>query len=177
VIVMDENGRSDFGALCSAIRWQPGRLVFVAFDLMYLDGEDLRFQPLLDRRQRLQELIGDHDGPIQFSHHVAGLEGEFYAAVEKFGLVSKRAGAPYRSGRGTNWLKVKCYQVAGVLRERGRPAIAYMVTPDKERRYVGGAFINLNDKMRERLWARVKAGAKPVKGADAEPGTEWLKRG
>jgi len=39
------------------------------------------------------------------------------------------------------------------------------VTPDKERRYVGGAFITLNDKMRERLWARVNAKAKPLKDA------------
>ena len=52
-----------------------------------------------------------------------------------------------------------------MLREPGRPNVAYMVTPDKERRYVGGAFITLNEKMRERLWARVNAGAKPLKGA------------
>jgi hypothetical protein len=64
-----------------------------------------------------------------------------------------------------------------VLRERGRPAIAYMVTPDKERRYVGGAFIQLNQEMCERLWKRVTAGAKPVKGVEAKPGTEWLKPG
>jgi bifunctional non-homologous end joining protein LigD len=63
------------------------------------------------------------------------------------------------------------------LRERGRPAIAYMVTPDTERRCVGAAIINFTDKMRERLWARVKAGAKAVKGVDAKPGTEWLKPG
>jgi ATP-dependent DNA ligase len=97
-------------------------------------------------------------------------------------MVSKRADAPYRSGRGTTWLKAKCYEestleVAGVLRERGRPAIAYMVTPDKDRRYVGGAIINLTDKMRERLWSRVKASAKPVKGVEAKPGTEWVKPG
>jgi bifunctional non-homologous end joining protein LigD len=80
-------------------------------------------------------------------------------------------------------LKAKCYEestyeVAGVLREPGRPAVAYMVTPDKERRYVGGAFITLNQKMRERLWARLqKAKGKPVKGVDAKPGTEWVKPG
>jgi bifunctional non-homologous end joining protein LigD len=51
-----------------------------------------------------------------------------------------------------------------VLREPGRPNVAYMVTPDKERRYVGGGFIQLNDKMRERLRARVNA-------------TQWLKPG
>jgi ATP-dependent DNA ligase len=97
-------------------------------------------------------------------------------------MVSKRDDAPYRSGRGTTWLKAKCYEVstleiAGVLRERGRPAIAYMVTPDKERRYLGGAFIQLSQEMRERLWKHVKAGAKPVKGVEAKPGTEWLKPG
>jgi ATP-dependent DNA ligase len=69
--------------------------------------------------------------------------------------------APYRSGRTETWLKTKCYdesvyEVAGVLRESGRPAVAYMVTPDKERRYVGGAFITLNHKLRERLWARCR---------------------
>jgi hypothetical protein len=52
-----------------------------------------------------------------------------------------------------------------------------MVTPDKERRYVGGAFIALNEKMRERLWARVNAKAKPLKGVKVKPGTLWLKPG
>jgi bifunctional non-homologous end joining protein LigD len=44
-----------------------------------------------------------------------------------------------------------------VLREPGRPNVAYMVTPDKERRYVGGAFITLNETMRERLGAGPRA--------------------
>ena len=166
------------------MRWQPERLVFVAFDLMHLDGKDLRARPLLERRAMLQPLIGDDGGAIQFSHHVAGNGGAFFEAVDRMGLegmVSKKASAPYRSGRGESWLKVKCYQesilgVAGVLREPGRPAIAYMVTPG-ERRYVGGAIINLTDRMRERLWKRVKAGAKPVAGVAAKPGTEWLKPG
>jgi ATP-dependent DNA ligase len=97
-------------------------------------------------------------------------------------MVSKRAAAPYRSGRTESWLKVKCYEetdyeVAAVLRDPGRPSVAYMVTPDNERRYVGGAFITLNEKMRERLWARVQAKAKPVKGVTVKPGAEWLKPG
>jgi bifunctional non-homologous end joining protein LigD len=58
-----------------------------------------------------------------------------------------------------------------------RPIVAYMVTPDKERRYVGGAFITLNEKMRERLWARVNAKAKPLKGAKVKPCTQWLNPG
>jgi ATP-dependent DNA ligase len=98
------------------------------------------------------------------------------------GMISKRADAPYLSDRSTSWLKVKCYEesdyeVAGVLREPGKPLVAYMVTPDKERRYVGGAFITMNEKMRKRLWARVKAKVPAVKGVKAKPGTEWLKPG
>ena len=62
-------------------------------------------------------------------------------------------------------------------REPGRPAVAYLVTPDQERRYVGGAFITLNREMRERLWSRVQAKARPVKGVERKPGIEWLKPG
>lgn len=53
-------------------------------------------------------------------------------------------------------MKTKCftesvYEVAGVLSEPGRPAVAYLVTPDKHRKYVGGAFITGNREIRERL--------------------------
>ena len=87
-------------------------------------------------------------GAAIFAHaHQLGLEG----------IVSKRVTAPYRSGRTETWVKTKCfeeavYEVAAVLREPGRPAVAYLVTPDKERRYVGGAFITLKREIRERLW-------------------------
>ena len=64
-----------------------------------------------------------------------------------------------------------------MLREPGRPAVAYLVTPDEERRYVGGAFITMNREIRERLWSRVRANAKPVKGVERKPGIEWLKPG
>jgi bifunctional non-homologous end joining protein LigD len=185
VIVMNEAGLSDFSSLRSAMRWEPGRLVFVGFDLLYLDGKDIRARPLIERRAALVKLIGDAAGAIQFSHHVEDGGKAFFAAAEKLGLegmVSKRASAPYRSGRSESWLKIKCYEetdyeVAAVLREPGRPNVAYMVTPDKERRYVGGAFITLNEKMRERLWARVNARAKPLNGVKVKPGTQWLKPG
>jgi ATP-dependent DNA ligase len=120
-----------------------------------------------------------------FSEHVEGSAAGFFKAVDGMGLegiVSKRAGSKYRSGpAGNAWLKVKTYQesefeVAGVLREPGKPAMALMA--DRERRYVGSAFIALYQAMRERLWARVqeKAGP-PPKGFKARAGAEWLKPG
>jgi DNA ligase D-like protein (predicted ligase) len=185
-IVMNEAGLPNFGKLCSAFPWQAGRIIFVAFDLLHLDGDDLRPRPTIERKAALEKLLGDTtDCAIQFSHHVEGGGKTFYKAAEKKGLegmVSKRARAPYRSGRTESWLKIKCYEesdyeVAAVLRAPGRPLVAYMVTPDKARRYVGGAFITLNQEMRERLWARVQAKAAPLKGVKVKPGTEWLKPG
>ena len=52
VIVQNKNGVSDFDALKSAIRWRPQSLVFCAFDLLHLNGKDLRDRPLLERRAR-----------------------------------------------------------------------------------------------------------------------------
>ena len=66
IIVQDERGVSDFEALKSAIRWQPHRLVFCAFDLLHFNGKDVREQPLLERRAKLQELVPS-EHPFLFS--------------------------------------------------------------------------------------------------------------
>jgi bifunctional non-homologous end joining protein LigD len=56
-VVEDTNGVSDFDSLPSAIRHEPDRLVFYAFDLLHLDGQDLRQRELLERRAMLSEII------------------------------------------------------------------------------------------------------------------------
>jgi bifunctional non-homologous end joining protein LigD len=80
----------------------------VAFDLLSLEGDDLRHRPLDERRDALSGLVDGVDG-IQFSASVAG-EGAFvFAHACKLGLegiVSKRAGSRYKSGASRNWLKV-----------------------------------------------------------------------
>src|SRR5215210_2357874 len=74
MIVQDEEGRSDFHAFQNAMRHEPERLVFMAFDLLYIDGRDVRSAPLFERRERLFDLIGYHDPGcrIQHSEHVVG---------------------------------------------------------------------------------------------------------
>src|SRR5207342_2175522 len=135
---MNKAVHPDFGALRSSMRWQPGAIIFVAFDFLHLDGKDLRLMPVIERKAALERLLGDTpNSAIQFSRHVAGGGKEFFAVADKLGLegmVSKRANAPYRSGRTESWLKVKCFEesdfeVAAVLREPGRSNFAYMVTP------------------------------------------------
>ncbi|MDF3218435.1 DNA ligase, partial [Mesorhizobium ciceri] len=100
-IVLNGKGVSDFHSLRSAMRWAPDRIIFVAFDLLHLDGVNLRPAPLLERREKLLELVGPAKGVIQYSHHVHGGGADFYAAVDRMGLegmVSKRPDSVYRSG-------------------------------------------------------------------------------
>jgi ATP-dependent DNA ligase len=73
VIVQDKNGLSDFAALRTAMEAAPHRLVMFAFDLLFLDGEDLRRLPLIERRARLNALLPrDTRRAIQFSDHYEG---------------------------------------------------------------------------------------------------------
>ncbi|MFW6077016.1 MAG: non-homologous end-joining DNA ligase [Hyphomicrobiales bacterium] len=112
VVVLDENGRASFAALQQAMK-SKASMTFFAFDLLEINGEDMRKRPQIDRKARLEEIVGTYgeQGAIYYSEHVQG-EGEkvFASLCEQGqeGIVSKRADAPYRSGRTRSWLKVKC---------------------------------------------------------------------
>jgi ATP-dependent DNA ligase len=181
VIAPMPDGSPDFHALRSAMAWNAERLAFVAFDLLHLNGKDLRALPVVERAM-LWDLVKPADGAIQFSAHVEGGGAEFFEGVERLGLegmVSKRRGAPYRSGESDAWLKIKCYEFSemdmlGVKREPGKPPVALMGQGGK---YAGSAFITLPKDIRERLWKRVQAGRKPPVGAPATADVEWLKPG
>jgi ATP-dependent DNA ligase len=76
-------------------------------------------------------------------------------------MVPKRRDSKYRSGPSTNWLKAKCYlvdeyELLGVEREAGKPAFALMADRATGR-YVGSAFINSSQAIRERLWKRSRS--------------------
>jgi ATP-dependent DNA ligase len=110
-IVQNDDGVSDFEVLSFAMRWRPHSIILYAFDLMHLDGKDLRQQTLLERRSILKALIeSDDESRIQFSEEFDGDGAAFFKACaekELEGIVSKQALAPYRSGRSKTWLKTK----------------------------------------------------------------------
>ncbi len=113
--VQNAAGVTDFKAFRSAIKSAPERPVLFGFDLLMLDGRDLRAEPLVDRRQRLRDLISADDAArIAFSGEHVGEGPKFYQAADQHGLegiVSKRADSRYMSGRATSWLKVKSFTV------------------------------------------------------------------
>jgi bifunctional non-homologous end joining protein LigD len=166
-IVQDGNGVSDFEALQSAMRWHPKSIILYAFDLMHLDGRDLRQQSLSVRRSMLKALIGsDEESPIQFSDEFDG-DGDvlFKACVEHGleGIMSKLALSPYRSGRTRTWLKTKCFTestfvVVGTDRDRKTGALrALLAHPNSAGlSYAGAAFIALGDEARTEFLAEVE---------------------
>ncbi|WP_436250869.1 ATP-dependent DNA ligase [Mesorhizobium amorphae] len=183
IIVLNDAGLSDFGELRKAITRRQHDLYFVAFDLLHLNGHDLRDMPLEDRREILAEMIPE-GGRIQFSQALPGDAKAIFHLVDKAGLegmVSKRKDSKYRSGPSTNWLKAKCYSIdeyelLGVEREAGKPVFALMAERGTGR-YVGSAFITLNREMRERLWQRVQDHAGTAPKGMKRPATQWVKPG
>jgi bifunctional non-homologous end joining protein LigD len=113
LVALLPSGVSSFQSLQNATR--PGsdaRLVYFAFDLLYLDGYDLRRSPLIERKQQLRELLTAADSPvIQYSDHVEGAGTDFLRESCRLGLegiVSKRGDRPYVGGRAGDWIKTKC---------------------------------------------------------------------
>jgi len=115
VVLLDAEGRSDFQALQARLKGQEkGPMVFFAFDLLFLNGEDLRDSPLIERKAALKKVLAKSAGGlIRFSEHVMG-DGDMVAEkaceMELEGVVSKRADSRYSSGRQYSWLKSKCGQ-------------------------------------------------------------------
>jgi len=112
ICALDDHGAPDFAGLQAALsdgKTEP--LIFFAFDLLFVDGEDLRPLPLTDRKARLQPLLKKHDTHLRFvEHFTSGGDAILLSACRMHleGIVSKRADAPYRSGRGDTWTKAKC---------------------------------------------------------------------
>jgi len=186
LIVQDENGVSDFRALRASLSGKPHGLILYAFDLLHLDGKDLRKVGLIDRRDSLRALIGGHDPkwPLQFSEHVVGNGDAMFAqarVMELEGIVSKRIDSRYVSGRSTAWLKVKCFEeenfvVVGTERGTGPTTALLAREHDGELEYVGGAMLTLSDNERDRFWAdmeRLKRLGPPLR-VDKRKGAQWV---
>ncbi len=113
VVAIGADGTVNFQLLQNFARDDNGvQLAYYLFDLMYLDGRDLRQMPLVERKQLLKSLLnGRANGPLLYSDHVSGNAPQAYSlacmhALE--GIVVKRADAPYVSTRSRTWLKLKC---------------------------------------------------------------------
>ena len=98
------------GSRFQALQGAGGRTHYVAFDLLWLDGEDLRGRPIEARRELLESLLAGARNPLQVAEEVPGPVRKAMARARREGwegLVAKRAGSQYEGRRSTAWLKVK----------------------------------------------------------------------
>ena len=122
-VVLDGNGRSDFGALQQSLGGRGGKLssgsaILYAFDLMYFDGHDIRAMELASRRALLVGIFAEKERAIRLSEEIEGEPADIFAAACSHGLegiIMKDRNSPYRSGRLGDWLKIKCIQSESFL--------------------------------------------------------------
>jgi bifunctional non-homologous end joining protein LigD len=173
VVVLTESGKTSFAALQAAFdESKPSRLTYFVFDLLHLNGHNLRNQPLSERKQLLADLAGTlpPDGSIRLSEHVEGNGAQTFKVACRLGaegIVSKRSAAPYTAGRSSSWVKVKCIRkqefVIGGFTEpdgssnhlRGIGALLLGYYEDRQLKYAGrtgtGFTQSSSRKLRERL--------------------------
>ena len=117
VVAMESNGTHSFQLLQNSLRGGAATcLIYYAFDLLYLDGRDLRRTALVERKGLLENRLSGggkttDTAVIRYSEHWTGEGQELFAkacGMGMEGILSKRIDDPYRSGRGRSWLKIKC---------------------------------------------------------------------
>jgi len=188
-IVAFKDGRPDFSTLKDAIG-SGGAMTLFAFDLLEVDGEDLREQPNVARKERLRALVGEGEERLRFAEHIVGSGEQLFETMCREGyegVVSKRADAPYRGRRTQSWLKIKCirrqeFVIVGWLpstKSRGLRSLLLGVHDGETLRYAGKVGTGFDaatmDELRTRLdklsrkTATVDAPRAAVKGA------QWVK--
>ncbi|MEZ4432356.1 MAG: DNA ligase D [bacterium] len=194
IVVFDRHGSTDFGALQHALSVGAGDYVLVAFDLLWFDGHDLRDHPLRDRKDALRRLIDalppwDAPAALRYGDDIPGRGPDVLREACRLGLegiISKRADAPYKSGRGRAWLKVKCgarqeLVIVGFTEPAGQRshlgALLLGVHRDGALRYAGKCGAGLDAETLADLRARLEPlirDAAPVSEAPRERGRHWV---
>ena len=153
LVALDAQGRSRFQLLQNALR-TTANLRYCMFDIMFLDGEDLRSLPLLERKERLRKIM-PRDRLLFFSRHRRRQGTRYFEKAARDGeegIMAKRADSIYVSGARTkSWLKIK----AG---KRQEVAIVGFTAPRRSRKYFGALVIALRDGKQWRYAGHVGTG-------------------
>jgi bifunctional non-homologous end joining protein LigD len=142
VAALDQQGRSSFQLLQSYGIRTGIPLVYYAFDLLNLDGTDLRSRPLIERRELLAKLLKQAPENIKFSEELKGTKEELLWVARQFhleGLVAKRRGSTYEAGRRSGaWVKVK-------LTQEQEFVIGGYTPPEGSRKYFGALLVGYHN--------------------------------
>ena len=193
MVVTDPQGKTDFQALQSYLKNPKGKSpTYIIFDLLALDGQDLRGQPLIERKQRLEGLMQTAPPNLYYSRHVQARGKESFASACQAGMegiIGKRAGSVYSGSRNGDWVKLKCdkrqeFVIGGYTqsakRARGISSLLLGVYEGERLVYVGRAGTGLNDANVKELTAkaqpliRPEPPFEPAPKAKADETITWL---
>ncbi|MBZ5615934.1 MAG: non-homologous end-joining DNA ligase, partial [Acidobacteriia bacterium] len=151
IVALDDEGRPSFSLMQQRTGFQPSKrrlprredipVIYYAFDLLYLDGLDLRRVALEQRKRLLQQKIVP-GGVIQFSDHYAEKGLDLFEAAKRRdleGIVAKKRSSAYEEKRSTNWLKIK-------ITQRQECVIGGYTDPEGSREYFGALVLGLYDR-------------------------------
>lgn len=170
MVALDGQGRSHFSALQNALQEMDMRsVVYYVFDLLFLNGRDLRNEPLEIRKQILKKILpADASAKIRFSEHIRAQGDELLQTACKQGLegiIAKNRRLPYRAGRSDSWQKIKCsnrqeFVIGGYTDPAGsRQALGALlvgVFEKKGLRYVGRVGTGFNSKTLQDIKTRLQ---------------------
>ena len=167
VIVYDPKGASSFIELVADLKaGRSARMVYMAFDLLFLNGSDVRLLSLADRKALLAQVLKStpKTSPLRYSDHMQGDAAAILSNACKLGLegiIAKRLDKPYRSGRHADWVKLKCIQsdefvIAGYLEstavDKAVGALVLAVYEKQQIVYVGRVGTGFDRKTARELW-------------------------
>lgn len=182
-VFLNPKGLSDFQSLQNTIGRRDPHIVLVAFDLLYLDGWNLCGASLRRRKELLRLLLHDAPPAVRYGDHLSGRGAGFFreaCATGLEGIVSKRADAPYRQGRSTSWLKIKCQQreelvVVGFTEPKGsRVGLGALLlgtrsAADEPLRYAGKVGTGFSDRSLAELRKQLNALRRPTPAVTDAP--------
>lgn len=138
IVILDKKGKSNFQMLQNYYKKKVGTPYFYVFDILSLNGKDLRKWPLLDRKNILKKVIAGLKH-VRYSRHILTHGKGFFKAAEKKGLegiVAKKADSMYRFARTRNWLKIK-------TKNRQEVVIGGFTQPKASRKRFGALLIGV----------------------------------
>ena len=175
IVVEAGTGASDFSTLQADLsEGRSDRFMFYGFDLLYLDGYDLRAVPLTERKELLEDIMAEAGNPLRYSGHFeesGAMVLRHACRLSLEGIVSKLRDSPYKTGRGKAWIKSKCsarqeFVIGGFTpSSTSRQAIGSLVLGVHEGavlQHVGRVGTGFSGKVSEDLFARLEQLREPT---------------
>jgi len=182
ILVLNDKGVSDFGALQNWRSEADGELVFYVFDILWYEGKSLMGLPLIQRQAILHDILPTNDDHVRQSKVFNASGVDFFNAAERMGLegiIAKKASSVYTADlRSREWLKIKVHQrqeviITGFTKNEGTSkafsALTLGVYDNGMLRYVGKVGTGFNDKVQKEMMAQFKPLITDKSPFDVEP--------